>query len=94
MKKKIPFDHAATGDELKAMRNRLSRILVEQIVPAYGNTTKPARRIERAIAALDALRSELDARLCAEGWDYDNVYFGECSPDQSLRPRSLVEIGR
>lgn len=66
--KEPPFglvEHLEAGDTLHDLRGRLMSLL-RQLDGRYGVTSKVMRKGERALYALDALRSELDEQCCRD----------------------------
>lgn len=76
----MPFeDHKKHGKDLFATRNSLQKTALA-IAKHYGKTSKEARRLFRAVDAIDEARSLLDDRLFAERHqkpteDLEDIYY-------------------
>lgn len=73
----LPLErHQEIGRELQAMRNRLQTLTVE-LGNAYprNKISKSERRADKAIAALDSMRSALDDIACAMPGGGPRVYY-------------------
>ena len=69
-KKFTKQQHLKNGLKLQKIRIQLLQLQVE-VQKAYANSSRPVKLVERAAAAVDALRCELDNRLAAETTDAD-----------------------
>lgn len=81
-KPKFSFQkHQNTGSKLKKIRQELLTLSVE-IGNSYPNASKVCRRANKAVEAIDELRSELDSQLFKDcptetsGDDWKGVYYG------------------
>jgi hypothetical protein len=77
--------HRALGNQLSIARNDLLHMIVD-LSNTYGSTAKSSRAADRAVKAIDQLRSDLDNQLAVDhpsGFDTHIYYPGAGDPERN-----------